>query len=128
MRSVFVHLWHTSEHDVAAALDRLYPGPRLPWELRIGGNWYLGIDFYRDGPAEDDDWPGRFAGRGGPPAVSVVADITELHDGRDQARDFATRLLSAFDGVATDDGWRHLWTRNQVRDDGRVDGRRFGDW
>jgi hypothetical protein len=128
MRSVFIHLWHTTEDEVAAVLDRLYPTQRSPWLLKFEGDTHLYIHFYRDGPVEDDDWIGRFRSRGGPPAVCVMADISGRHEGWPQTREFALQLLGNFDGVATDDGWLRLWSRDEVANDRIIDGRRFGCW
>jgi hypothetical protein len=128
LRSVFTHLWHTTEGDVATALDRLYPTQGRPWVLEVDGDPCLYIDFYRDGAVEDDEWNTRFASRGGPPAVSVIANISGRHEGWPEVREFVTRVLGAFDGVATDDGWLHLWSRDEVEKDAAVSGRRFGYW
>ncbi len=128
MRSVFVHLWNTSDRPVAAALDRLFPGPGPAWVAERSGDPYLYINFYRDGPLEDEQWFTRFKGRGGPPAVSVVADVSGRHDGWVEARAFIVGLLGLFDGAATDDDWLRLWSCADVAADRRVDGRRFGCW
>jgi hypothetical protein len=128
MRSVFVHLWDTDERRVSAALDRLYPIEGPYWLLRVAGDPCLYIHFCRDGPRESEDWAAEFTSRGSPPAVTVVADVSGRHEGTPEARDFVLRMLAEFDGVATDDGWEHLWTRAEVEADRPMDGRRFGYW
>jgi len=128
MRSVFVHLWNTSERDVAAALDRLFPTQGRPWAFEVNDDPCLYIDFYRDGHIEDEDWLTRFSARGGPPAVSVIANISGRHEGSKQASQFVTWLLSEFEGVTTDDDWLHLWTLEEVQNDLLVDGKKFGSW
>jgi hypothetical protein len=128
LRSVFAHLWNTTEGEVAAALDRLYPTQGRPWVLEVDGDACLYVDFYRDGPVEDDEWHTRFSSRAGPPAVSVIADISGRHEGWPEVRDFVARVLGTFDGVATDDGWLHLWSRDEVQNDHVVAGRKFGYW
>ena len=86
LRSVFAHLWHTTEGEVSTALDRLYPTQGRPWVLEVDGDPCLYIDFYRDGPVEDDEWGTRFTSHGGPPAVSVIADISGRHEGWPEVR------------------------------------------
>lgn len=109
-------------------MDRLYPTEGRPWLVRVDGEPCLYLDFYEDGPAEDENWAGLFAARGGPPDASVVANISGRCDGWEPVRDVVSRLLGAFDGAATDDGGFRLWTRDEVADDRRIDGRRFGLW
>lgn len=128
MRSIFVHLWHTTEDEVAAALDRLYPMQSRPWLLKVDEDVCLYIDLYRAGATEDDEWHTRFPSRGGPPAVSVIADISGRHEGWPEVREFVTQILGAFDGVATDDDWLHLWSLGEVQNDRVIGGRKFGDW
>lgn len=81
MRSVFVHFWNTTQDVVAATLDDICPGPRDPWIVYVGDDPRLWIYFYADGPSEDEDWGERFAALGGPPAVSVVIDISGRFEG-----------------------------------------------
>jgi hypothetical protein len=129
LRSVFVHLWHTSEGEVAAAFDQLYtPNGSAAWMIERSGDPHIYIDFYRDGPLEDEVWIARFTDRGGPPPVSVIANISGRHDGWPEAQAFVSDTLARFNGVATDDGWLRLWTGPEVREDARVDGRLFGYW
>jgi len=128
MRSVFVHVWRTSEAEVAAALDRAYVVEVDQWLLQVGDDPYLYISFYRDGPREDDSWSSRFSDFGGPPAVSVIADISGRHEGWAEAQSFVLMLLGGFEGVASDDGGLRLWSRDEIAQDLQVDGRRFGYW
>jgi hypothetical protein len=128
LRSVFAHLWHTTEREVAAALDRLYPTQGRPWLMEVDGDPRLYIEIYHDGPVEDDEWHTRFSSCGGPPAVSVIANISGRHDGWPEVREFVARVLGTFDGVATDDDWSHLWSHDEVQSDSVVAGRRFGCW
>jgi len=60
--------------------------------------------------------------------VSVAADVSGRHDGWEEAQDFVIQLLEQFDGVATDDLWLRLWACQEVREDLRADGRKFGCW
>jgi len=128
LRSVFIHLWRTTEQEVAAAVARMYPAQARPWTVEVGGNPCLYIDFYRDGPVEDDERETRFSSRGGPPDVSVIADISGRHDGWPEVRDFVVEMLRCFEGVATDDDWLRLWSREEIENDQVVSGHRFGAW
>jgi hypothetical protein len=128
LRSIFVHLWRTSEAEVSAALDRSYTNDGPQWLSEVGEDPYLYISFYRDGPLEDDSWTSRFSALGGPPPVSLIADVSGRHEGWPEAQSFVVKLLSEFEGVATDDGGLRLWSRDEVAEDRQVDGRRFGHW
>jgi hypothetical protein len=129
LRSVFVHLWNTSEGDVTAAFDWLYAsnGPAA-WMILREGDPCIYIEFYGDGPVEDEGWSTRFADRGGPPSVSVIANISGRHDGWLEAQAFVVDTLTSFDGMARDDGGLRLWSGSEVRADTRVEGRLFGYW
>jgi hypothetical protein len=92
------------------------------------GNDILFVDFYREGPSEVEDWDGRFQRFGGPPAVTVAANLSGRHEGSPQVREFVDELLSRFRGVAEDDFALRFWTRDEVVEDAVVDGRPFGAW
>jgi len=128
LRSIFVHLWGTSESEVSAWLGRHYTCGPARWLLERDGNPYLYIEFYRDGPFEDEEWFTRFSDWGSPPAVSVIANISGRHDGWPEPQAFVTCVLGKFNGVATDDGWLRCWSGFEVQADSRVDGRPFGYW
>jgi hypothetical protein len=129
MRSVFVHLWRTSEAEVSAALDHAYTKDGDEhWLGQVDDDPYLYIRFYREGPLEDESWSSRFSKCPGPPTVSIVADVSGRHDGWREAQAFVVALLEEFEGVATDDAGLRLWCLEEVDADRRIDGRRFGDW
>lgn len=113
---------------MAKALDALYPGQRHPWLDRRGGDPVLYINFYRDGPTEDPSWEQRFASFGAPPAVSIAADISGRYDGWPEARAFLLSLMSIGESAATDDDWKHTWSRVEIEGDLAIDGKRFGAW
>ena len=128
MRSVLAHLWRTSEREVSAALDATYTKEVGQWLWQVEDDPFVYISFYRDGAIEDELWWSRFSEFGGPPAVSVIANISGRHDGWLEAQAFVVKLLSTFEGVAADDGGLRLWSRDEVAEDRQVDGRRFGSW
>lgn len=109
-------------------LDRAYAKQSNPWLSLVGDDPCLYINFYRDGPIEDEWWSSRFSELGGPPAVSVIADASGRHEGWPEAQSFVVTLLSQFEGVAEDDGGLRFWSRDEVAEDQQVDGRRFGYW
>jgi hypothetical protein len=119
MRSVFIHLWDTTEADVAATLDSMCtPDRDGRWLLLVGeDDPCLYVCFYRDGPREVERWTERFASQGGPPTVIVGVDISGRHDGWPQARAFVAGLPARQRGVATDDDRGRLWTRGEVTED-----------
>ena len=128
LRSVYVHLWQTSDVAVRSALNDLCVHEKDSWQARIDGDPYLYVDFYRDGPAEFEDWTARFASHGGPPDITVVADVSGRHDGWPQVQAFVVALLHRFPGVATDDDWIRLWQREEVAADLTIDNVQFGSW
>jgi hypothetical protein len=128
LRSMFVHLWDTTEAESAATLDALCPGQRHPWFVRYNGDTYLFVDFYQDGPAEDEDWAARFKSQDGLPSVTIMVAISGRHDGWPETQAFVAELLGRFRGVATDDGWARLWLRDEIAEDHVIDGQRFGEW
>jgi hypothetical protein len=105
MRSILVHLDHSSEDDVVAALDAEYERQNGDaWILRVSGDACLYIHLYRDydefGPDELAHLKERFGGR---LPISVIADISGRHEGRTEARRFAEILLGRWPGFADDD-------------------------
>ena len=108
--------------------DAAYPGQRHPWLGLAKGDPCLYVDFYRDGATEYGDWNTRFGTRGGPPAVSVRADISGRQNGWPEARELAVLLLSRFSGVAEDDLAERFWSREEIEQDRVVNGKKFGYW
>jgi hypothetical protein len=127
LRSVFIHLWETTEAEVASTLRRQYPQQDEPWVHFDAEQAVLYIEFYREGPKELEDWVELFMPRL-PPRVSVIVDISGRCDGWKQTRDFVVWLLGEFDGVASDDAWLRMWSKDEVQLDQVIDGRRFGAW
>ena len=126
MRSVFVHLCGTYESEFSAWLDRHYKREPEQWLLERDEDPCLYIDFYRDGPVEDENRFTRFADRGGPPPVTVTADISGRHEGWEETKAFVVTILKSFDGTAEDDGGVRLWSGPEVEADLMIDGRKFG--
>jgi hypothetical protein len=77
---------------------------------------------------EDAHWFNRFTKQGGPPAVSIIADISGRHDGWKETQAFVVSILKPFIGMATDDGCLRFWLASAVAADSAIDGRRFGWW
>lgn len=105
MRSVLVHLGHSSEDDIGAVLDAEYERQDgNQWILRVDGDACLYIHFYRDydelEPDELAQLKARFDGR---LPISVIADVSGRYDGRAEARRFVDILLCRWPGVAADE-------------------------
>ncbi len=130
MRSVFVLLRDATEVEVAAYLDRAYPGrPAPPWVSPGCDGPSLYIHFWRGlsrdlDPLEYADLVGRF---GGEPAGAVMADVSGRIPGVAEASGFAIGLLEHFGGAALDDHSLHLWSLAELRAGHRASGQRFFD-
>jgi hypothetical protein len=73
---------------------------------------------------------------GGTPTISVSADVSGRHAGDEQVREFVSKLLSKFDGVAQDEYTEGFWTLTDIQANrkkralgmrGRPDGHTFLD-
>jgi hypothetical protein len=128
VRTVFAHLWDTTEPAVAAALGTAYPEqPGPTWVASVAGDPCLYISIYRQGPIEYPNWATRFDAVGGHPAVSVAADISGRHNGWPQVNEFMGLLLGRFRGLAEDDDSERLWSLAELRGETQV-GQRFGEY
>jgi len=122
MRTVFVHLRNAAEDQVEDFLGRAYPlqeGP--PWICAVEGDPCLYIQMYRElaREAAREELAGLRKSLGDGPTVSVIAEVSGRHAGDLQVRDFVSKLLSEFEGLAKDDYTEGFWTIDEIHSERR---------
>jgi hypothetical protein len=125
MRTVFVHLRNATQEQVEAFLERTYTrqhGP--PWIGECDCDACLYINIYHDlrSEAEPEELASLHKELGGEPTVSVSADVSGRHRGDEQVRDFVSKLLSEFDGLAQDEYTEGFWTLDEIRSEHKKPG------
>lgn len=133
MRSVIAYLRDTSSEDVAQFLERICPAQKgPPWIWECHGDACLYVQCKPggayDSDLETDVQQSVVAALGGPPAVTVLADVAGRHPGDTEVRALLSALLRTFRGVAQDEYTSHSWTLEEVLSGHQVEGHPFFDY
>jgi hypothetical protein len=128
MRTVFAHLKNVERSAVVAELDNICDKRNVQldqWLCLKNGDPVLYVSFYKDyQELEPDEWNQLIKRLGCEPSISIVADVSGRHDGRAESISFLRSVLSSFDGVVQDDS-QHVWTIQEILNDGQQEEHRF---
>lgn len=131
MRTIFVHLREATEEQVASFLSEAFPNQKgPPWILSVAGDAHLYIRFCRNWQAESEaeEIECLRAMLGGKPSVSLSADVSGRHSGDAEMREFVSRILSKFDGLAEDEYTEGFWTMEEIIREYRKPSNLSGKW
>lgn len=120
MRTVFVHFRDATKEQVEDLLTDTYSLQKgtqgSQWIHTVDGDPCLYIWIHPD--LEDDCEPEEFAdlldSLGGKPTVTVIANVSGRHPGDMQVREFVSKLLTKFKGLASDDFTEGFWTLDDI--------------
>jgi len=131
MRSILLHFRGVTRADVNHLLQKICrPANGPEWVFEVEGEPYLYIDFYTDGlrEFEPQNWAALVETVGDEPAISLIVDVSGRHPGDRQLREFASAVLSEFDGFAQDDYTEHCWTLKEIVSGHEEEGHPFFDY
>ena len=125
MRSVVVFFQTATNEILAKWLDQVSQSQRTPWlVLSIAGDPILYADLL-DAPGlrlESNSKELPFS-----PTAGVAIDMSGRHRGSAEVLELVTRLLADFDGVATDDFSKKVWTLAEIERKESSQGSHFFD-